>query len=284
MRRRTFLLAASSLVIAPSVPAASADTGVFERTEPAGASAEAQRVFFHRPANWAPNGRIVMVLHGLERNASTYRDDWIVQADHYGFLLICPEFSRSKFRGSAWYNQGGLEQTGNRELRTFAVPDRVFTDVRKRFGAIAARYSLYGHSAGSQFVHRMMLFAPSVQVDRVIAANAGFYTLPVLDTPYPQGLQGTGISEVQVASFLRLPLLVLLGEADTNSTHRTLQRDAETDKQGLDRFARGMNFLEVGRREAARRGITLGWRVATVPGAGHSNRLMAPGAAAQLFS
>lgn len=225
-----------------------------------------------------------MVLHGVGRNASTYRDDWIAQADHYGFLLVCPEFSRSKFPNESWYNQGGLRRTEDPALRSFAVPDRVFADVGKRFGATASSYSLYGHSAGSQFVHRMLLLAPSPLVDRTIAANAGYYTLPLFGAPYPYGLKGTDIPDEQVARFLSWPLLLLLGEADTNPAHPALLRNAEADNQGITRFERGMNFLDVGKREAARRGLTLGWRVATVPGAGHSNRRMAPSAAAQLFA
>lgn len=156
--------------------------------------------------------------------------------------------------------------------------------MRERFAATASRYSLFGHSAGSQFVHRMMLLAPSALVERTIAANAGYYTLPVTNAPYPYGLQGIDVPDAQIADFLRWPLVLLLGEADTNPAHPALRRNAEADQQGIHRYARGMHFLEVGKREAARRGITLGWRVATVPGAGHSNRLMAPSAAAQFFA
>lgn len=286
MHRRSLIISAATVALLPSTARAATggDTSVFERSEVAGANKLPQRVFYHRPAAWRENERVVMVLHGVGRNAVSYRDDWIAQADHYGFLLICPEFSQSKFPGAAWYSQGGLRRTKERQLWSFAVPDRVFTDARKHFAATTPRYSLYGHSAGGQFVHRMMLLAPSTSIDRAIAANAGFYTLPVFDTRYPYGLAGTEVSEAQVADFLRLPLVVLLGEADTNPNHPELVRNAQADKQGLHRYARGMHFMEVGKREAARRDIAFGWRVATVPGAGHSNRRMAAGAAAQLFT
>lgn len=285
MRRRTFILAASAAAFLPSktTVAAGGETGIFERAEQSGATSQPQSVYYHRPANWHSGGRIVMVLHGVDRDVSTYRDDWIAQSEQYGFLLVCPEFSRSKFPGE-WYAQGGLRRTQDRAMHSFAVPDRVFADACRRFGATASRYSVYGHSAGSQFLHRMLLLAPSALVDRTIAANAGFYTLPVFDTPFPYGLKGTDVPDEQVARFLTWPLVLLLGEADTNPAHRTILRNAEADKQGIHRFARGMHFLEVGRREAAQRGLTLGWRVSTVPGVGHNNRRMAPSAAAQLFA
>jgi hypothetical protein len=156
--------------------------------------------------------------------------------------------------------------------------------VRDRFGATAARYSLYGHSAGAQFVHRFLLLSPSTNVDQAIAANAGWYTLPVFDQDFPYGLRGTGVTEAEVANFLRRPLVLQLGEADTDPRHPSLRRDAGSDLQGTNRFARGLNLMAVGWHEAARRGFALPWRVVTVPGVGHENGRMAADAAAVLFS
>jgi len=284
MKRRLFLATTAAVALVPRTALGSADSGVFARPESAGASNAPQRVYFHRPANWHFSGRVVMVMHGVQRDADRYRDEWAPLADRHGFLLVCPEFSNEKFPRSAWYNFGGLRQTDDPRLRAFAVPDRVFDDVRRRFGATAARYSLYGHSAGAQFVHRFALLAPSAAVDQAIAANAGWYTLPVFDQPFPYGLQGTLVNDDQVAAFLRRPLVLQLGDADIDPAHPSLRRNADADRQGLHRFARGMNYLEAGRREAARRAIALAWRVVTVPGVAHDNAGMARSAAALLFS
>lgn len=286
MTRRTFLklTGAAALFPMPVLGAAASESGMFERAEASGANHAPQRVFFHRPAQWRNNGRVVMVMHGVDRDADRYRDEWVPLAEAHGFLLLCPEFSQSKFPKTEWYNFGGLQMTTDPALRSFAVPDRIFVDAKMRFGAQAERFSLYGHSAGSQFVHRFLLLAPSPRVDQAISANAGWYTLPVFDQPFPYGLQNTSISEAQVATFLRRPLVLQLGESDTNSEHRTLLRNQAADRQGLHRFARGLNFLEVGKREAHRRGIDLAWRLVTVPGVGHSNARMAASAAKVLFS
>jgi poly(3-hydroxybutyrate) depolymerase len=281
MQRRT-LLAAATLAARPA--AAESGSGMFERAEAAGATQAPQRVFFHRPAAWRADGRVVFAMHGLGRDADRYRDEWVALSDQHGFLLVCPEFSQAKFPGDEWYNFGGLRVAASPDLRAFAVPDRVFADVRTRFGATAARYSLYGHSAGAQFVHRFLLLAPSAAVDQAIAANAGWYTLPVFDQDFPYGLRGTAVSEAEVASFLRRPLVLQLGEADNDPAHRSLRRDAGSDLQGIHRFARGLNYMAVGWREAARRGFPSPWRVVTVPGVGHENGRMAASAAAVLFS
>ncbi len=284
MQRRFFLAAAAAAALVPRTALGAADTGVFERPEPAGSSNAPQRVYFHRPATWRASGRVVMVMHGVQRDADRYRDEWAPLAEQHGFLLVCPEFSNDKFPRSAWYNFGGLNQTHDPDMRAFAVPDRVFEEVRRRFGATAARYSLYGHSAGAQFVHRFALLAPSAAVDQAIAANAGWYTLPVFDQPFPYGLQGTSVTQDQVAAFLRRPLVLQLGDADVDPAHPSLRRNAAADRQGLHRFARGMHYMQTGQREAARRGIALAWRVVTVPGVAHDNAGMAKSAAALLFS
>lgn len=275
MQRRTILTVAA-LATAQSVRA---ENDVFERAEQAGATAGPQRVFCHRPDAWRRDGRVVFVMHGLNRDADRYRDGWMGLADRHGFLLVCPEFSREKFPGDEWYNFGGLRQAREPRLTAFAVPDRVFADIRARFGATAPRYSLYGHSAGAQFVHRFLLLAPSATVDQAIAANAGWYTLPLFDQDFPFGLRGTAVTEAAVAEFLRRPLVLQLGEADTDPAHRSLRRDAGSDLQGTHRFARGLNYMAVGWREAAARGAPLAWRLVTVPGVGHENGRMAETAA-----
>lgn len=287
MQRRTVLAAAAAGLVAR--PASGQElapgSGMFTREEAAGATAEPQRVFYHRPAAWRPEGgRVAFVMHGLNRDADRYLAEWVALSDRLGFLVVCPEFSAAKFPGDEWYNFGGLRRAREPGLRSFAVPDRVFAELRARTGATASRYSLYGHSAGAQFVHRFLLLAPLAAVDQAVAANAGWYTLPVFDQDFPYGLHGTDVTEAEIATFLRRPLVLQLGEADNDPAHRSLRRDAGSDLQGTHRFARGLNYMAVGWREAAARGFPLPWRVVTVPGLGHENGRMAESAATLLLA
>lgn len=262
-------------------------SGQFERDEAAGATAERQRVFYHRPEIWTPAGRVVVVMHGVNRDADRYRDEWRALADQYGFLLIVPEFSQAKFPGDDGYNFGGMVDDKNRPLPrerwSFNVVDRVFADVRRLSGAERQAYSLYGHSAGAQFAHRFLLFAASPSVEMVVVANAGWYTLPVAGETFPYGLKGSPATEADVRVFLARPLVLQLGEADTDSAHSSLRRTPEANRQGPHRFARGKNFMAVAEVEAKRLGVPLAWKLVTVPGVGHSNGQMAEHAARELF-
>jgi poly(3-hydroxybutyrate) depolymerase len=262
-------------------------SGRFERAEAAGVTADRQEIHYHRPATWTPTGRIVIVMHGVNRDADRYRDEWRSLADQYGFLLIVPKFSATKFPGDTWYNFGGMVDAGGkprpRDGWSFGVVDRVFADVRATTGATRPTYSLYGHSAGAQFVHRYLLFAPSPTVDMAVAANAGWYTMPLFGEVFPYGLKDSPATEADVRRFLARPLVLQLGEADTNPQHSSLRRTPEADRQGLHRFTRGLNYLAVGKREAERLGVPLAWKLVTVPGVGHSNGKMAEHAARELF-
>ena len=131
---------------------------------------------------------------------------------------------------------------------------------------------------------RSVWIAPSAFVDQAVSANAGWYTLPVFDEKFPYGLQDSPVTEAQVEQFFRRPLVLQLGEMDTNPHHPTLRRNAAADRQGPHRYARGLNFFAVAKREAAERGIPLAWRLVTVPGVNHSDAKMAASAAAVLFS
>ncbi|MCX7827493.1 MAG: hypothetical protein N2689_18335, partial [Verrucomicrobiae bacterium] len=78
--------------------------------------------------------------------------EWLPHARRYGFLLAAPEFSQAAFPGDDGYALG---------VKTaFRFIEPVFDAVKAATGNRSERYHLYGHSAGAQFVHRFLYFAP----------------------------------------------------------------------------------------------------------------------------
>jgi poly(3-hydroxybutyrate) depolymerase len=241
-----------------------------------------QHVFLSRPVGMTPDRPVVFVMHGMRRNADEYRDQWHDLAMEHEFLLVVPEFSEADFPESEAYNLGNLvDGAGNPRPEShwsFSAIEPIFDDVRQRFGVTADTYAIYGHSAGAQFVHRFLYFVPDARVSRAVAANAGWYTMPDFSVAFPYGLEGSAVTASMLREALQRPLTILLGEADTDPEHESLRRTPEALAQGPHRFARGQAFFEAGGDAARRLEVPLGWGMATVPGADHDNRLMAPAA------
>ena len=263
-------------------------SGRLEIDEPAGVTAETMAVFYHRPATWRPDGRVVVVMHGLPRTAELYRDQWRDLAEAGRFLLLVPEFSRGKFPGTRWYNYGNAVDDQGQPVRradwSFLALDRVVQAAMARAGATRGVFSIYGHSAGAQFLHRYLLLTGAPLAETLVIANSGAYTLPRSDRAFPEGLAGIALGPEVRASVFRRHVVVLLGEADTDPNHATLPRQPWAMAQGTHRFARGWFFFDTMRLVAEAQGALFTWRVATVPGVGHSNGGMARYAAEQLFA
>jgi pimeloyl-ACP methyl ester carboxylesterase len=196
-------------------------------------------------------------------------------------------FSEEAFPGTVGYNLGNLFTSETDRTRlpanasSFRVPRLVFDHLCRQEGALrVSGYMVFGHSAGSQFVHRMIALYPDPHLRLAIAANAGWYTFPDTEVEWPYGFAGTGLSEADLPAFLASDLIVLLGDQDINETQRSLRRTPEAMAQGKHRFERGHAFFQAGRDQAARLGVPLRWRLEVVPGVGHDQTGMAPAAAA----
>lgn len=241
-------------------------------------------VWYALPDAVTPETPVVVVMHGVNRDADRYRDEWAGLAREHGLIVIVPQFSRADFPGADGYNTGFFAAADGtprpRNLWSYAAIEPLFDTVRQRFGTQVPRYTLYGHSAGAQFVHRFVILTPEARIEQAIAANAGWYMMPDLATAFPYGPKGAPVSPETLKAALGKPLTVLLGTADTDIAHPNLRTTPEANRQGPHRYARGLAFHAAGREAAARMDAPFGWRVETVPGVGHSNGLMAQAAAA----
>lgn len=284
--RRWFLALVAMVIGASAVPAAASipvpgQAGSFVFT---GWDGPPLSVFYQLPEPLTADTQIVFVMHGVNRDADRYRDEWAAHARRFGFIAVVPQFNAADFPGSLGYNTGYFtEEDGTARPRSrwsFAAIEPLFDDVRRRFGTQVERYAIYGHSAGAQFVHRYVLFMPEARIEQAIAANAGWYTMPELETAFPYGLGATPIGAEGLATALGKPLTVLLGTADTDRADPDLRKTPEADAQGPHRYARGQAFFARGAAAAAARGVPFGWRLEQVPGIAHSNAGMAEAAAA----
>lgn len=237
------------------------------------------QVFVTRPPGLTPDRPVIFVMHGMRRNAEEYRDQWHEQALAHNFLLLVPEFSLEDFPASRHYNLGNVVDEKGRKTDpatwSFNAIEKIFDDARQRFGMAAESYSLYGHSAGSQFVHRFLMFVPDARVARVVAANAGWYTLPDFSVEFPYGLKGSAVTPRRLVRALDTPLTILLGDQDTDPNEENLRRTPEALVQGPHRLARGYYFFASGRLNAKKLDAMIRWKLAVVEGVAHDNSRIA---------
>ena len=254
-------------------------------------------IHYHRGENHGPTDPILQVLPGRGRNSDDYRDAWIEAAEAFDLLVLSPRFAEPDYPGVAAYNLAGMIHQGANtrtfhDIRVrddpdawlFAGLDQVFDVAVTATGSQRTRYDVFGHSAGGQLVHRLVLFAPDARIDRAVAANAGWYTAVTGNAPFPYGLAGAPISERQLATALSRDLTVLLGGSDVGTeTRGGLRRTPEADVQGQHRLARGRFFYATARATAIDSGQLFNWSMHIVPGVGHSYAEMGVAAAYYLY-
>ena len=229
-------------------------------------------VFYVEPDGAAgADGPVVIVMHGVNRNADEYAANWRALVREHGLRVYAPEFSDDAFPGAPYYNLGGL---GQEDPSAYSAIEPLFDAITAQRGA-AEGYYLFGHSAGSQFVHRALLFEELPRLVTAYAANAGWYTLPDLTVAWPYGLEGAPVDEADMTAWLARPMIVLLGDQDTDAQASNLRRTPEAAAQGPHRYARGFYFAAQGLMRAQERDASFGWTVITVPGVAHDNAGMA---------
>ena len=246
-------------------------------------------VFYYVPRSARVTSHVLIVLHGNGRDASDMRDEWVAKAEEYRVLVFAPLFDSDQYKGSSGYILGNVFSDAEhpsaadlnpRDEWAFSVIEPLFDEIRARTGVSAERYDVFGHSAGAQFVHRMVMFAPDGRYDRVVSANAGWYTLPDPAIDYPYGL---GETPVTGDDYFAVPMTILLGEKDTDPNSSDIRHTPGADAQGENRFERGNYFYDESARLAVERGATFAWTRDTVPGVGHDSAAMGRAAADMLY-
>jgi poly(3-hydroxybutyrate) depolymerase len=239
------------------------------------------RVYTYRPAKCDAKCPMVFSIHGVSRTASNYRDYWELAADRYNLVIVAPEFSKKDW---SEYNQYDVRKEPDREKWAFSAIEHLFDEV----GQGRTGYTIFGHSAGGQFVHRMAFYLPDNRAVAMAAANAGWYAMPEWRKdkgadPFPYSLLESGVGEAQVRQALRRRMYILLGDKDTDANHKDLNRTAGAMKQGSNRVERGENYFKAVTAAAAELNEKLAWELREVPDVAHQAGPMARYAADTIF-
>jgi pimeloyl-ACP methyl ester carboxylesterase len=170
-----------------------------------------------------------------------------------------------------------------REGWLYAILPRVVEALRAGGVTRREKVRLFGHSAGGQFVHRLMATQDHAIYEAVAAGNPGWYTLPTLEKPFPEGLGGLGLGSTDLARWLSCPMAIFAGDRDVDTADPNLPKNPEALAQGPTRFARAHFFHDMAYREAARLGVSCRWTLVPVGGIGHDGCAMGKAVAAWWF-
>jgi dienelactone hydrolase len=236
-----------------------------------------------RPIHCTPETPVLFVHHGVGRNGGDYRDYWLPLVDEADLLVVAPEFPDEGFPKGLSYNFGNvLNQDGAANPRaqwTYNIDERVFALLRAQGVTGRDRYGVFGHSAGSQFVHRMLTLGFRGQVAAAVAANAGTYAMPNLDDAWPYGFANTELDPHSLRAMLEFRLTVMAGTADIDASSPNFPKEEIAMRQGGTRYERAHTYIAAARAEAAARGTRCAWTIVDVEGVGHDGCRMSRAAA-----
>ena len=233
-------------------------------------------LFTYKPADYR-GGSMLLVFHGVLRNADEYRDHAKGMGDRFGALIVAPRFPEDRFPIPS-YQLGGLKLDGEVQPRakwTWELVPKIVDEVRKREGKPDLPYDLIGHSGGGQFLIRLSGFTPT-KARRIVVSNPGTYLFPSREHDYPYGFGGLPAEisdDAAIKRYLAQPITLYLATEDTErDEHFDVTPPAE--RQGATRWERGNNAYRLAQTLAKERGWKCNWRLVPVPGVGHDHQLM----------
>lgn len=212
----------------------------------------------------------LIALHGISRNADAIYTAFAASAIDTGRILIVPRFSRAQWPV--------FQRIGR------ARPDKAILALIKMLRSSgtteAESFELFGFSGGAQLAHRFALLYPNL-VSGLHLASAGWYCLPDMTLSYPAGLgqparprqsNENDLLEkmrAQLNDYLRLPLKVYVGTADTTQDPALRSRPRLNAVQGPHRLARARNYVAHFIEAARVRGIQPHAQLILLDGCGH---------------
>lgn len=271
-------------------------------------------VYYHMPKNFTADSQVLLVIPGSGRNAWSYRDSWKTASEKYGVVILSPEYNEQDYDIAAYHLAGivaGLElhnvtigKDGER-INSYTLKDEdilpgaptapetwIFNDFDRIFDRVVSathsqqkNYDIFGHSAGGQILQRMAIFAPASKAKRIVAANAGSYTLTSLVDKFPFGIANTQFKTEKLKDSFATQLILLLGENDSDKeTGGIMLHTPFFDQQGLGRLARGKYFYSSAHSDADNLNTPFNWTLKIVKNVGHDYQRMGEAAADLLYN
>ncbi len=242
-------------------------------------------VFTYKPKTY-DGKRMILVFHGLQRDADVYRNDSERMAERFGALIVAPKFDKIRFPNRKYQRGGVLNEDGTAAPKaewTYAYVPAIAKEILRREGRPNMPYVLLGHSAGGQFLVRLAGLYGDHGAARIVAMNPGSDLFPTRDMPFGYGfgkLPAPLGDDEAIRRYLAQPLTLDLGTDDVHADS-DLDVSPEAMAQGPYRYQRGKAAFAAAQRLAEERHWPFAWKLVETPGIGHDHRKMFDAAAAK---
>jgi pimeloyl-ACP methyl ester carboxylesterase len=242
------------------------------------------RVFYYVPTTGdIKDLPVLFVLSGAQRVGNGELNPWYRLAEKYGFVVINPQFTKELYDSNAYQFGNVAVEKGSAKLNkkskwTYNIVEDLFDYYLKVTDSNVKGYYLFGHSAGGQFVHRLVMMLPDARYIKAVAANPSAWTTPLADGltdsegnvyGWPYSVKDTPSAKKKVLKkVLSRRLYVQIGTKDIQT--KSLDQSAGANAQGPRRYHRALKFYDICVETAKELGIECGFRLAVVEGTRHS--------------
>lgn len=241
------------------------------------------------PTTVPEEAEILALIHGTplkdqtaEWNAEYYAINWIDFAEAHGYILLVPTFNQEDFSSRLGdHALSGYRGLFGREIGADEWLIRLVNAYHRAYGSANEQFSLYGHSAGGQFVGRFLVTHPEA-VKKAVITSAATYPQPTTELAWPFGMgelhadiewDSDTIKRVDVVpdeqkwlAATQVPLTVIVGLNDTAELPSSLI----PGQKGNNRYIIAGNWVQDMAAFAEAHGLESQSELAIVPGRGHS--------------
>ena len=232
-------------------------------------------ILYVLPKEINENTKVLFIIHGASRDVEKYLNQWIKEPQDKNVILVAPHFTKENY---PYFATLGMATSSGRTIKNQSnnLRDSIssfYNYFQSKYNLKTNSYLIFGFSAGSQFVHRYLMYGEDMRAEKVVLGSAGWYTF-LNNEPFPYGIRNMPLERERFEWFLSRQVLFVLGVEDDDTNHKTLNLSRGARKQGDHRYERGKNYFDDLIDFGEKNSIPFRWRYKSVPGLNHNTEAM----------
>ena len=223
--------------------------------------------------------KVLFIIHGNSRDVKKYLNLWLEDAKDKNVILVAPHFTKENYPnfGTLQIAKSSGKILNDQSNNLTNSISSFFTYFKSKYNLESSTYRIFGFSAGSQFVHRYLMYGKDTRTEKAVLGSAGWYTF-LNEEKYPYGTKNMPIEKERYEWFLSRRVLFILGNKDNDPNHPTLNLSKGAKKQGNNRYERGQNYFDNLLNFSQKNKIPFRWRYKVVPSLDHNAEMLSKNA------